>query len=208
MALYYNYKDKPKLELGRVYGGIGWPGIRRAQRAGDIPETLPGYLAVIGENRFFELGQPGRYLLFLLDEFKSDDKSALLKKSLEFNQQYNVDLWYGNTDKEMKNYVWHWNQHLRPSRSPEVIFMAAPYAYSLPHIQIHIEILRSVLSAPQILDLTALIDDPICLSYLGPQYAEGDYSTVTASDNPVVAALGYAVTALREYPPEDENDEY
>lgn len=197
-----NFRDHD-YQIGRMVGGVGWP-------AGEtIANERPGYICVIGEDYYPEPENHEFHKLYLFEEFESHDKGQLIKHCLEWQQKYRISQWFGRNDQNQIEFINHWNAKLRPHGSKQFWISEAVHSKPTGLIGTHIDILRtcmipeSTMSGQIILKWTNNTIFATNFSQIG--YA---YSELTDKDYPSIAAVGYAVSYLREYLPDNPYDEY
>lgn len=184
--------EEKKLELGRIFGGIAWPGI----------DNNPGFAVVVGEDRLPEVG--GRiYHCHLLAEIEDNDTGQLLRKCAELKARLEVEDFYGRYDKSNMNFLDFWNRDARDRRIPEFYIYSA-IASEDGKIGYHLNILKDRLRPER--KTLHLSEQSRLPGYLGKLPISGT-ATLTDSQYPAVAALGYAVSALTLLEPDDDDDE-
>ena len=179
-----------KIDIGRIIGGIAWPGEK------------PGFAVVVGEELFPAIGSK-TYHCHLFTTVEEQDKGRLIEKCAELAAYFKVIGFYGRYDKTNMRYLDQWNRISRERRLPGFFVYNAPYSES-GLIEYHINILQDRLRIGQ-KTLHGLENSklPGCLNEIQPDMIP----TATDSQFPAVAALGYAVSLLTEYPPRIEEDE-
>jgi len=188
-----NIEDK-KLDLGRILGGIAWPG-----------DNKSGFAVVVGADTFPEIG--GRiHHYHLLSEVEDNDTGQLLRKCAELKTRFEVENFYGRYDESIVNYLTFWNRDARDRHIPEFHVYPAPSSEG-GKIGYHLNLLRNRLqSARKTLHLLGQSRLP---GYLSELPANGAV-TINDSQYPAVAALGYAVSTLIFFGPDlnEEDEEY
>jgi hypothetical protein len=178
------------VNLGRKFGGIGWP------------SEAPGYACIIAEELYPMVGSKV-HRLFVLDEVEKQSTNQLFTECANFMGIYNVSDFFGRYDASFMRTLEFWNDQHR--QLPQLDVFSAPDSKT-GAIGYHLETLKNRLQKDQ----RTLFFSPE--SKL-PGYLEAIPPGVinTASDDqfPAVAALGYAVAALTELPPDyEEHEDY
>jgi hypothetical protein len=173
------------LELGRIVGGLAWPGEK------------PGFAVVIGEDLYPKLGSGlfnGLYHYYLLGEYEGWDLGELLTCCTYFTRYFNIKDFYARTNyKPSMDWIYSWNRNEKEKFYPS-------YATgSKENGQITWQINNLLHCAnKQTLHLSR---GPKTEGYLR-EIQQIDISTATDMQFPSIAALGYAVSSLTEYPPD------
>ena len=176
------------LELGRIIGGIAWPGEKS------------GYAVVVGEEDHPRKGGKVRHC-HVLSEVEEWNKVELIKACVELQGLYRTIGFYGRRDPASMFALWGMNSGARAGRSEELDFQPAPMS-DTGKIEYHIDLLAKKLSHDSKSlylnrgDVALKLDIP-----------HEEYGTATDSKFPAVAALGYAVATLDTYEPPDEDGE-
>jgi len=173
---YYRDQKRGKL-FQRVIAGIAFPGER------------PGGVVFVGEETSFG----PIYQHHWLDEIEEYDTGLLFKRCLDLQGKYKAEV-VGRLDKANLRYLSNWNE-ARQNRSISALqILSAPFSET-GHIGYHIEILKDKLRTNQ---KTLHLEDSALPAHLLALQAS-ETSSVTDTQMPLVAALGYAVTALTEW---------
>ncbi len=173
------------LEIGRIVGGLAWPGEK------------PGFAVVIGEDHYPRVGSGlfnGLYHYHLLDEFEEWDLGKLLTRCTDFTGYFKIKDFYARTSyKPSMDWIYSWNRNEKEEFYPSYV------SGSKENGQITWQINNLLHCAnKQTLHLSR---GPKTEGYLR-EIQQIDISTATDMQFPSVAALGYAVSSLTEYPPD------
>ena len=181
-----NLEHQKDLQLGRRVLGIGWPGEK------------PGLAVVIAEEEYPMIGRKD-YQLHFLEEVEAQDLDALFNKCAEIIKKYGISEVYGRRDKDYRGNLYSWNKR-HPGAEFDV--RMAPHSKDGKigfHINILIERLKSgMLNLPEDSKIRNQFND----------VKQGQTHLATDMQFPAVAALGYVVARLTEYPSEIEQEVY
>ena len=182
--------DGKNVNIGRIFGGIGWP------------SGSPGFACVVGEELYPMVGTQ-MHRLFVLDEVENENTYQLLNECAKFMGIYNIPEFVGRYDESFMRILEMWNSQQR--QFPELLVYSAPNSKT-GAIGYHLEGLRN-----------RLHKDRRTLFFYNPEsklpgYLEniepGVINTATDAQYPAAAALGYCVAYLTEWPPDfDEEDD-
>lgn len=169
-----------RIEIGRILGGIAWPGEK------------PGCAVVIGEEALPEIGNRV-YHLHLLEETEKLESGQLIRQCIDLKREYPDLEFIGRNDEGNRRFLDLWNNE---RRGPE-FFVYSPPGPSEDYIQYYLTILldklqpeRTTLHLPKESKLPGyLLEIP-----------QNEIRVATNSQYPAVAALGYAVATLTEIP--------
>ena len=175
---YYRDKKTGKL-FQRVIAGVGWPGDR------------PGGVVVLGDETSFG----PRFEHYLLDEIEESDTGLLFKHCLDLQGKYNVENFVGRLDDANLRYLSQWNFTRRNRNLSMLYILSAPFV-GTGKIGYHIGVLKDKLRTNQ-KSLFLLVDIKQPGYLLELQASET--GTILDVEMPLVAALGYAVSALTEW---------
>ena len=139
----------------------------------------------------------------MLAEVEDNDTGQLLRKCAELKARFEVEAFYGRCDESNINFLSFWNRDARDRHVPEFHVYPAP-ASEDGKIGYHLNLLRDRLrSERKTLHFSEQSKLP---GYLRELPTNGAI-TLTDSQYPAVAALGYAVSVLTLFEPDLEEDE-
>ncbi len=183
-------RDGNTYDIGRIVGGIAWSG------------KAPGFAVIIGEELIPDYTS-NTYHLHLLKEVEEYDTTELFRRCADLARYYNLEEFFGHRDKKNIDFIWHWNDNIRSPGMP-MLYIGCAWSTSDDSIRNHIEILKDCLRSGR-KTLHGLSESK---SVLQLHDMSMDYSAATNTDFPAIAALGYAVSTLRQFPPVDYEDDY
>ena len=169
----------------RIVGGLAWP----------YPGK-PGFLVVVAEN-FKEERQSGQRLLWVLAEKEAETIQELRRACRELTDTYLAGPWYG--DPSQRAMVRHLNlpePHEDRRDSKRLIILSAPYRQDPQALHYYLQLLGELVRTSQ----KTLFFGPksrvpgyiLNLLNLPPEALAGKLA-----EQPPIAALGYAASALR-----------
>ena len=103
--------DGKRIDLGRIFGGIGWP------------SEAYGFSAVIGEELYPIIGKKV-HRLYVLDEFEAQSTNQLFAECAKFMGIYNVSDFVGRYDESFMRTLHFWNDQNR--QFPHLNVYSAP----------------------------------------------------------------------------------
>ena len=168
-------------EYRRIVGGVAWP-----------HNDQQGFICVIGE---------GSHLIrrlrlrpnYLLAEYQVNDIERLIKRMYDTQNKYLVNYWYGDTDNApMLHFVDRYNRKI-PRGKKGLYLSDAPFMDDPHNLRLYTHLIKSqVLPNKKILNFGEQSLIPANLNSLSPE----DAQSKKAENFPIVAALGYALSAL------------
>jgi hypothetical protein len=192
-----------KIDIARLVGGISWPGIRTDPNRKVL---VPGSVVMVGEERMPDKSMRPTYHLYLIDSFESQNMDELIDKAIDWRISEKVDMWLGRKDRDHDKFIHHWNKEIREKSKPKFKYFSAIQSKT-NSIAYHFNVISHCIQK-----------DVKILHNLAEKRAGIDLQTITsksmmsidANEYPAIAALGYAVTYLREHkrrPEIDQSDE-
>jgi len=163
---------------GRVYGAIGWPG------------SLPGAAVVVGEEYSYEPGTYTRHM-HVFTAYRNYDLSEIFRNCVDLTGSFKVDRWFARIDPAMIRVLWQFNKEGRKERTGTLQLSHAPHSDS-GHIAYHMSVLKKTMKA-----------ESQCLHGVGLKginvlnVKPEEVAVIHDIDAPDVAALAYAVTAMK-----------
>ena len=183
------YEGK-EYEIGRVAGGVAWPGFEQG-----------GYVAILGEERFPRIREKEHHI-HLLDEAEEPDLTSLLKRCEDLSnhcrsKRFNLELFIGREDEINWPHFDLWCANSRVNH-----FITHAPKSDNDAIGYHVNTLKNredkgKLHLPEWCKLRGYFNE------LG----KNDVPTATDLQYPAIAALGYGVSYLTTYPPDNDDDE-
>jgi hypothetical protein len=181
-------------DLGRVVGGIGWPGEK------------PGYAVIVGEELYPRSGERDRRIHLLEEIVDVSHFGELLTRCAElaraFKVQRNVTVkgFYARMDEISRDQYFAWRE-----RNREDLFVTrAPNSQDDGSIRFFIDLLNDRASQG---NLHLTLSERFQTKGRLTEVQETDISTAKDSQYPAVAALGYAVVYLAHFLPEEEEED-
>lgn len=161
--------DYRKVVYGRIWAGLAWPSAKN------------GGVVVVAEDKVGDI-----IFKRILAECEAGDEVELLKLAHELKTEFKIQRFYGRESKEHAEYLdYHNKGNIRIEEAPgnsELIFY-------------HIKAILEITSAKR--KELHFFDGSELRTYLS--VLPDDVSHIKNSDFPLVAALGYVVTALDRY---------
>ncbi len=187
-----------EIEIGRIVGGIGWPGEK------------PGFAVVVGEDLYPPVGSRV-YHCYLLAEVEEQDTGQLMGRCTELAGYYKtlgseaLDF-YGRYHESNIHFLNLWNADARKRGMSEFCLYQAPFSDN-GLIGYHINILLDRLR-PERKTLHLSLKDSKLAGYL-QEIPPNEISSATDVQYPAVTALGYVVSFLTIHEPySGEEEEY
>lgn len=187
-TLYWIDVEK-KRSYRRISAGVAWP-----------LGTLPGFVVILGEERYKETGFPDN-LVYTLAEAESPTFDDLFRKALDLSRLFHCEDFRANTSDQAAMEILHrWGRRQREDRSPSIHFRPAAFT--------HLGDLKTCFAygIQRIADRTAtggktlnLEDCPSlqrCLATIPGEAATGD----KAANYPPLAALCMVLASLDSNP--------
>ena len=190
----------PTMTLQRKLGGDGFNFYHESENrlyqriaAGFVPPAeRPGAVIVLGEESTWR--PPA--IVHWLAESREQTLDMLIERALDLQREYKIQDFYGRTsDKGFMNFLSLRNRGAREKRMAEFQINSAPNS-NADDISYHINILRNRLSPN---NKTLHLGKSKFLPAALKELALDKIATATEREFPVVAALGYAVSALTEW---------
>jgi hypothetical protein len=176
----YWYRDGDDRFYKRIWAGIVPPSER------------PGALIICAEE--LSLRPPAH--IFFVDEAQESATDNLMQRALDFKALYQVQEFYGRTkDKDFYRYLSFWNASRRERNLKTIEISEAPNSAE-GNISFHIGVLRNRLGPNK---KTLHLGESKLLPAAFQELSMSDVSTAKDTDHPVLAALGYVVSALDSY---------
>lgn len=178
----YFYNPVNPAEYRRIVGGIAWPGEKA------------GFIVVVAEDYHKDPTLKARHFR-LLDEHENDNVQSLIKKLYDFQNIYNVQNWFGDSNNAMMvKFISKFNQALG-QRKKGIYISEASFVDDAHNFKYY---------APQIKKLIG--KSTKVLHFGNNSQIPGRLSSLTAVDvdktkitkYPAIAALGYAIAELNE----------
>ena len=177
----YYYREGDERLYKRIWGGLA------------PPSEKPGAIVVVGEE--LALRPPAH--IYFVDEAQESALDNLLQRALDFRGLYQVQEFYSCTkDNDYLRYLSHWNAGRREKHLKTVEISTAPNSSSDGNISFHISLLRSRL-APN--EKTLHLGESKLLPAAFNELSMSEVAKATDSQHPLLAALGYVVSALDSY---------
>jgi hypothetical protein len=140
--------------------------------------------------------------IFVVATAEEQATDNLLQRALDLKALYQVQEFYGRTkDSDFLRYLSYWNAGRREKHLKSIEIQTVPNADG--NIAFHIGLLRSRL-APNNKSLH-LGENKLLLAAF-QELSMSDVSTAKDTEHPLLAGLGYVVSALDEYGSWDRND--
>ena len=182
--------EKEDRELGRIIGGLAWP-------AGDNP----AFAVIVGEDLYPRLGDKVRHC-YLLSEVEESDLERLFERCVYLLEHLRsagtkVEAFFGREHHSNMRFLDLWCRDKRK----ELPFFYAPNSDD-GLIGYHIDILRK-----RARNMTLHLFEGCKLRSYIEEVGRNEVTKATDSEYPAVAALGYAVTRLTEFDPDEEQEE-
>lgn len=193
-------RNGEKLYAGRIVGGFAWPG-----EGGVEYGAMPGYCCVMAESIVPETGTRGAYPVYFLDEYVgSDDKEDLIHNALQLQKNYHLSYWYGRgyNDPENQRFITNWNRYYRPEGVMEMRVCMAPNS-DTDEISYHFDLFSSG-NRPGAEIVFDLKDTEFARQF-NLFASKPNKKELTCGNYPAIAAVCYAVSSLRQSPPEHRN---
>jgi len=184
----YYYRDGDERFYKRIWAGIVPPSER------------PGAIVVVAEE--LSLRPPAH--IYWIDESQESATDHLMQQALDFKALYQVQEFYGRTkDKDFYRYLSFWNANRRERNLKTIEISEAPNSAE-GNISFHIGVIRNRLSPNQ---KTLHLGESKLLPAAFQELSMSDVSTAKDFEHPVLAALGFVVSALDSYGAEWDNQE-
>ena len=176
----YYYRDGDERFYKRIWAGIVPPSER------------PGAIVVVAEE--LSLRPPAH--IYWIDESQESATDHLMQQALDFKALYQVQEFYGRTkDKDFYRYLSFWNANRRERNLKTIEISEAPNSAE-GNISFHIGVIRNRLSPNQ---KTLHLGESKLLPAAFQELSMSDVSTAKDFEHPVLAALGFVVSALDSY---------
>lgn len=155
------------------------------------PANRQGALVVLGEEATW---RPPAHVFWLADA-QEQTLDKLILRAIDFQREFLIQDFYGRTnDESVMRYLNLWNRDQRDRRMTGLYVSSAPNCEG--NISYHVSILRDRLNPNK---KTLHIGKSKRLPAALQELPAGEIATATDRDFPMVAALGYAVSALSEW---------
>lgn len=176
------YYTEGKGEYRRVVGGLAWPGAK------------PGFACVVAEG--FKDRTLRDYPYYVLAEVEDMGVERLLQKVFDLQCRWKVEEWFGQIEQAMMHFVYGFNAQQEDRKMEGVRVQPAPLIEEPACFKFYTDLLFGRLSNKSL----HIGDDKKLSVYLFDLPPD---KRVSASplDYPAVAALGFAVAALKTYEP-------
>src|SRR4030042_1036364 len=171
---------------GQVAGGIGW-----------ARPPQPGFLVVVGEEARRQL-ETGRRVLWVLAEHEARQMSEMYRLYRELSEAFGLQEWYGNPkNKAMMHLFRSQQQEIQGETQLPLVVMGGPYHDHPQGLLFYVQTVDELTqSGRKLLFFGEKSVLPANIINLAPEQLTGQ-----AEDYPPIAALGYAVSAMRLYGP-------
>lgn len=181
------YLDKQADRLYRqVAGGLAWPQGAKA-----------GFLIVVGEESRPEL-ESGQRVLWVLAEQEAASLADIYRHYRELSEKYLLREWYGDPgNRAMMQLFRQQGREVQGEKLLPLVVLGAPYHDDPQGLTFYVQTVNELVkSSKKLLFFGEHSKLPGNFLNLTPEDFQGK-----ATDYPAIAALGYAVTALRVYAP-------
>ncbi len=170
----------------QVAGGLAWP-----------TGPKPGFLVVVGEEGRREL-QTGQRVLWVLAEQEAGSLADMYRHYRELSEKFLLREWYGDPgNKAMMHLFRQQTREVQGEKFMPLVVLGAPYRDDPQGLLFYVQTVNELVKSSQkLLFFGENSQLPGNFLTLSPEDLEGK-----AQDYPPVAALGYAVAALRLYGP-------
>ncbi len=184
------YRDTERA-YQRVVAGIGWPSAK------------PGAICIVGEEASYRAPN-----LYLLDEVEESDPGEFFRVCLDLEGKFKVSGFYSRLDEVNLEYLSMWNKQRRESRLSTLSISGAPFSDD-GRLQYHLSIVKDKLRVEQ----KSLHLGEARVAGLLTEIQTSELADIKDVDNPLIAALAYAVAALVTWKyvepvPEPDSDDY
>jgi hypothetical protein len=167
------YRDTERA-YQRVVAGIGWPSAK------------PGAICIVGEEASYRAPN-----LYLLDEVEESDPGEFFRVCLDLEGKFKVSGFYSRLDEVNLEYLSMWNKQRRESRLSTLSISGAPFSDD-GRLQYHLSIAKDKLRVEQ----KSLHLGEARVAGLLTEILTSELADIKDVDNPLIAALAYAVAAL------------
>ena len=181
------YMDPIKNRVYRqIAGGLAWPA-----------PPAPGFMVVMAEEGRLEL-ESGQRVLWVLAEQEAQDLAAMYRYYREMSEEFLLRQWYGDTANRVMMHLFRGQQRqVQGEAQVPLVVLGAPYHDNPQALLFYVQTIQDLVKSSQkLLYLGENSSLPGNFLALSPEEL-----TDKAADYPPVAALGYAVAALRIYGP-------
>jgi len=181
------YLDRKRDQVYRqVAAALAWP-----------QATKPGFLVVVGEESRPEL-ENGKRVLWVLAEQEAAGPAEIYRHYREMSAKFLLREWYGDSsNRAMMQLLRQQLREVQGEKLLPLVILAAPYHDDPQGLLFYVQTVNELVKSSQKLlffgENSSLPGNFLTLS---PEELKGK-----AEEYPPVAALGYAVTALRLYGP-------
>lgn len=193
MNLVIKPDDLHQFDLGRIIGGMSWPGDK------------PGFAVVIGEERLPRAGSKSHHCHILADSY-SMSKPDFLSSVGELQALYHTLAFYGRYEPQNIVHLYLHNSTTVRQGLSAIEFMSAPYSEN-GKVELYADMIIRRLSP---VSKTLHLGQCDIVKHLN--IAPDERSTADSKSHPAVAALGYAISIFELFEPdlhdEDENNPY
>jgi len=176
------YQESTGRIFSRIIGGLAWPSHK------------PGAVVVMGEE--MTLRPPAQ--IFVLTVFHRDDLGDLIQKTLEFRNNFRVAEIYANVGNETSmRFLQLKNRASIDQRTGEVLHVSQAPHVEGGSISYHMNLIKSVLTPEKKM---LQLGNNTLLSGAIAELQTNDVVNLKDSENPLMAAFGFAVVPLVENP--------
>ncbi len=168
------YRDRDRV-YQRTIAGLAWPGSR------------PGAICVVGE----ESGFRAPFQHYLLAEAEAADPAEFFKICMDLEGKFKISGFYSRLDEPSLEYLSQWNRRRRESRLSTLSVSGAPFSDD-GRLQYHLSIVKDKLRVEQ----KSLHLGEARVAGLLTEILTSELADIKDVDNPLIAALAYAVAAL------------
>jgi hypothetical protein len=146
--------------------------------------------------------------LYLLDEVEESDPGEFFRVCLDLEGKFKVSGFYSRLDEVNLEYLSMWNKQRRESRLSTLSISGAPFSDD-GRLQYHLSIVKDKLRVEQ----KSLHLGEARVAGLLTEIQTSELADIKDVDNPLIAALAYAVAALVTWKyvepvPEPDSDDY
>jgi len=183
--------NQQNVQLGRIYGGLAWPGER------------PGFAVIVAEETLPRTLGSTDYHCHVLAEIEAKDTRQLILKCSELSSRFKAQRFFGRREKQAMMYLNISNRDSRKAGLPEFCLNEPTFLDN--SMEYFINLLGHRLDPAH--KTLHLCNANLLRGYL-TEVPDTNLNKLTEREFPAVAALGAVVTILTETPPETEDDKY